>query len=120
MPKHTGGNAKVLWDSIQAILTLPDETRIFTGHDYQPDGREPQWESTVAEQKAGNIHMAKYRTEAEFVTARDARDATLPMPKLILHAWQVNMNGGRLPEPESNGRRYIKLPLDVLTGADWG
>ena len=115
-----GGNANVLWDSIQAILALPDETRIFTGHDYQPGGREPQWESTVAEQKAGNIHIAKYRTEAEFVTARDARDATLPMPKLILHALQVNMNGGRLPEPESNGRRYIKLPLDVLTGADWG
>ncbi|MDP2696711.1 MBL fold metallo-hydrolase [Thalassospira sp.] len=114
-----GGNAKVLWNSIQAILALPDETRIFTGHDYQPGGREPKWESTVAGQKATNIHLAGYRTEAEFVAVRDARDATLPMPKLILHALQVNMNGGRLPEPESNGRRYIKLPLDVLTGAHW-
>lgn len=115
-----GGSAKALWDSIQAILALPDETRVFTGHDYQPGGRQPMWESTVAEQKATNIHMAKYRTEAEYVAAREARDRTLPMPKLILHALQVNTNGGRLPEPESNGRRYLKIPLDLLTGAPWG
>ncbi|MGE4482711.1 MBL fold metallo-hydrolase [Acidocella sp.] len=115
-----GGDAKALWNSIQAILALPDETRLFTGHDYQPGGRAPQWESTVAEQKARNIHMARYKTQAEFVAMRDARDATLPMPKLILHALQINMNGGRLPRPESNGQRYIKLPLDVLTGANWG
>jgi len=115
-----GGSAKALWDSIQAILALPDETRVFTGHDYQPGGRQPMWESTVAEQKATNIHMSKYRTEAEYVAAREARDRTLPMPKLILHALQVNTNGGRLPEPESNGRRYLKIPLDLLTGAPWG
>ncbi len=114
-----GGDAGVLYRSIQAILALPDETRIFTGHDYQPDGREPMWESTVAEQKAKNIHMAKLKTEAEFVEMREARDKTLPMPKLILHALQINTNGGRLPEPESNGRRYLKFPLDALEGAAW-
>ena len=115
-----GGSAAVLWRSIQDILALPGETRIFTGHDYRPGGREPKWESTVAEQKAGNVHMAKHRTEAEFVAAREARDATLPMPKLILHALQVNTNAGRLPEPEANGRRYLKIPLDLFKGAAWG
>jgi glyoxylase-like metal-dependent hydrolase (beta-lactamase superfamily II) len=115
-----GGSAAALWASIQAILALPDDTRIFTGHDYQPGGREPLWESTVAEQKAKNSHMSKYLTEADYVAAREARDATLPMPKLILHALQVNTNGGRLPEPEANGTRYLKIPLDLLKGAPWG
>ncbi len=114
-----GGSASRLWRSIEEILALPDETRIFTGHDYQPGGREPMWESTVAEQKAKNIHMSTCRTEAEFVAVREARDRTLPMPKLILHALQVNVNGGRLPEPEANGRRYLKFPLDALPGAAW-
>lgn len=114
-----GGSARRLWNSIQQILALPDETRIFVGHDYQPGGRAPMWESTVAEQKAANTHMSKCRTEAEFVAVREARDKTLAMPKLILHALQVNMNGGRLPEPEANGRRYLKFPLDVLGGAAW-
>lgn len=114
-----GGSARRLWRSIQEILSLPDETRLFTGHDYQPGGREPRWESTVAEQRAGNIHIAKCRTEEEFVELRQARDRTLPMPKLILHALQVNMNGGRLPEPEANGKRYLKFPLDALEGAAW-
>ncbi|MGB3388622.1 MAG: MBL fold metallo-hydrolase [Pseudaminobacter sp.] len=109
-----GGNATDLWNSIQTILSLPDETRLFTGHDYQPDGREPLWESTVAEQKAGNIHMARYRRQEEFIAARQARDKTLPMPKLILAALQVNINGGRLPEPEANGRRYLKIPLGLF------
>lgn len=114
-----GGSAATLWRSIQAILALPDETRVFTGHDYQPGGREPRWESTVAEQKAANIHMVKARTEVEYVALREARDRTLPMPKLILHALQINMNGGRLPAPEANGRRYLKIPLDLLEGAAW-
>lgn len=114
-----GGSAARLYRSIMEILSLPEATRVFTGHDYQPDGREPRWESTVAEQKAKNIHMSKCATEAEFVALREARDRTLPMPKLILHALQVNMNGGRLPEPEANGRRYLKLPLDTLPGAAW-
>jgi glyoxylase-like metal-dependent hydrolase (beta-lactamase superfamily II) len=115
-----GGSARRLWQSIQEILALPDKTRIFTGHDYQPGGREPRWESTIAEQKAANTHMSKCANEAEYVEVREARDRTLPMPKLILHALQVNMNGGRLPEPEANGKRYLKFPLDVLEGANWG
>ncbi|KFB09250.1 MBL fold metallo-hydrolase [Nitratireductor basaltis] len=114
-----GGSASRLWDSIQEILSLPDETRIFTGHDYQPGGREPKWESTVVEQKRENKHMAKCKTREEFIKVREERDQTLPMPKLILHALQVNMNGGRLPEPEANGKRYLKFPLDALEGAAW-
>ncbi|TCT06917.1 MBL fold metallo-hydrolase [Aquabacter spiritensis] len=114
-----GGSAKVLWQSIQDILALPDATRIFTGHDYQPDGRDPLWESTVAEQKAQNIHLTRCPDEASFVALREARDRTLAMPKLILHALQINTNGGRLPEPESNGVRYLKIPLDLLEGAAW-
>lgn len=115
-----GGSATVLWKSIQDILALPDETRMFTGHDYQPGGREPRWESTVAEQKARNIHMSVHKTEAAFVAAREARDRTLPMPKLILHALQINTNAGRLPEPEDNGRRYLKIPLDLFQDTAWG
>ncbi|SCW80733.1 MBL fold metallo-hydrolase [Ancylobacter rudongensis] len=114
-----GGSARVLWDSIQAILALPDETRLFTGHDYQPDGREPMWESTVAEQKAGNIHMVRCTTQEAFVAVREARDRSLAMPKLILQSLQINTNGGRLPVPESNGVRYLKIPLDLLKGAVW-
>ena len=115
-----GGSAKRLWQSIQEILALPAETRLFTGHDYQPGGREPKWESTVAEQKTRNTHISKLPTEAEFVEVREARDRTLPMPKLILHALQININGGRLPEPEADGKRYLKFPLDALQGANWG
>jgi len=114
-----GGSASRLWDSIQQILALPDKTRIFVGHDYQPDGRGPRWESTVAEQKAKNTHVSKCKTKDEFVALRKARDKTLAMPKLILHALQVNMNGGRLPAPEANGKRYLKFPLDVLERAAW-
>lgn len=109
-----GGSAARLWHSIQGILALPEDTRVFVGHDYQPGGRQALWESTVAAQKAENIHLAAARGEAEFVALREARDRTLPMPRLILHALQVNMNGGRLPEPEANGRRYLKFPLDGL------
>jgi len=113
-----GGSAKVLWKSIQAILSLPDETRLFTGHDYEPDGRAAKWESTVAEQKRCNPHLANTNEES-FIALREARDKTLPMPKLILHALQVNIRGGRLPEPESNGRRYLKFPLDALENSTW-
>ncbi|MEI9424815.1 MBL fold metallo-hydrolase [Mesorhizobium sp. Cs1299R1N1] len=109
-----GGSAARLWRSIQDILALPEETRLFVGHDYQAGGREPMWESTVGAQNATNIHLVAARSEAEFVALREARDRTLPMPRLILHALQVNMNGGRLPEPEANGRRYLKFPLDGL------
>lgn len=113
-----GGDARVLWKTIQAILALPEETRIFTGHDYQQGGRAPRWESTVADQKKSNSHVAGL-TEEEFVALRTKRDKTLPMPKLILHALQVNIRGGRLPEPEPNGKRYLKFPLDALQGAAW-
>ena len=113
-----GGDARALWKSIQDILALPDETRIFTGHDYQPGGRAPRWESTVADQRKFNPHFAGV-TEEAFVTLRTKRDKTLPMPKLILHALQVNICGGRLPEPEANGKRYLKFPLDALEGAVW-
>lgn len=115
-----GGSAATLWRSIQSILSLPDKTRLFTGHDYRPGGRAPQWESTVGQQKRENIHLRRAGTEAEFVALREARDRDLPMPKLMLHALQVNIRGGRLPEPESDGRRYLKIPLDALRGAAWG
>jgi glyoxylase-like metal-dependent hydrolase (beta-lactamase superfamily II) len=113
-----GGNAHRLWQSIQRILSLPDETRLFTGHDYQPGGRPPAWESTVAQQKATNVHV-KGQDEASFVKLRTGRDRTLPMPKLILSALQVNIAGGRLPAPENNGRRYLKIPLDALDNPVW-
>ena len=111
-----GGNASVLWKSIQTLLSLPDETRLFTGHDYRPGGREARWESTVAEQKRSNPHLAN-KNEAEFVALRNARDKMLPMPKLILHALQVNIAGGRLPDPEANGTCYLKFPLNALVRA---
>jgi glyoxylase-like metal-dependent hydrolase (beta-lactamase superfamily II) len=109
-----GGSAEDLYQSIQAILSLPDETRLFTGHDYMPAGRPARWESTVGEQKRENIHLKGNPSEAEFAVFRRARDATLAMPKQILHALQVNMNGGRLPEPEANGKVYLKIPIGAL------
>jgi glyoxylase-like metal-dependent hydrolase (beta-lactamase superfamily II) len=114
-----GGSAGVLWSSIQRILALPDGTRLFTGHDYMPGGREPRWESTVKQQKSENIHLTRAETEVEFIAIREKRDRELAMPKLILHSLQVNIRGGRLPEPESNGKRYLKIPLDALEGAAW-
>lgn len=113
-----GGNAHRLWQSIQRILALPDETRLFTGHDYQPGGRPPAWESTVVQQKAANAHVSG-QDEASFVKIRNDRDRTLPMPKLILSALQVNIAGGRLPSPEDNGCRYLKIPLDALDNPAW-
>lgn len=109
-----GGSAATLYDSIQRILSLPDETRLFTGHDYMPGGRPPAWESTVAEQKRSNKHFGPKPTREQYVKIREARDRTLPMPKLILHALQVNMRGGRLPAPEDNGRVYLKIPIGAL------
>ena len=114
-----GGSASALWKSIQRIIALPDAARLFTGHDYCPGGRKPAWESTVAQQKTENVHLTKAKTEAEFIALREARDRELPMPKLILHSLQVNIRGGRLPEPEDNGKRYLKIPLDPLKGAAW-
>lgn len=113
-----GGSAKALWNSIQNILKLPDETRIFTGHDYQPGGRKPLWETSVEETKRLNSHIAGIDEDA-FIKLREGRDKTLPMPKLILHALQVNIQGGRLPDPEDNGERYLKFPLNALETAVW-
>jgi glyoxylase-like metal-dependent hydrolase (beta-lactamase superfamily II) len=114
-----GGDARALWRSIQAILQLPEDTRLFPGHDYMPGGRAPAWESTVRQQMAENVHLRKASSEDEFVAMRQERDAKLPMPKLILHALQVNIAGGRLPSPEENGKRYLRIPLDALTSAVW-
>lgn len=113
-----GGDAEALWHSIQAILALPDETRLFTGHDYQPGGREACWESTVAEQRARNIHLTAHAGREAYVAARRARDRTLPIPRLMLHALQINCAAGGMPPPESNGQRYLKIPLNLLS-APW-
>ncbi len=109
-----GGDAHQLYRSIQAILALPDATRLFTGHDYAPGGRAPLCVATVAEQKAQNSHFKDNPDETTFVERRTARDRTLPLPKLMLAALQINIRGGRKPEPEPNGRAYLKLPLDYF------
>ena len=109
-----GGSAEALYRSIRAILALPDETRLFTGHDYRPGGREARWESTVGEQKRSNIHLKAAPGETEFVVLRQKGDAELSMPRLILHSLQVNLMGGRLPEPAANGRSYLKIPIGAL------
>jgi uncharacterized protein (TIGR01244 family) len=114
-----GGNAAQLWRSIQDILALPEDTRVFTGHDYMPNGREPRWESSVAEQKTHNPHVKPPMDERRFVQVREGRDRQLPMPKLILHALQINVRGGRLPDLAPNGRRYLRIPLDSLWNAEW-
>ncbi len=109
-----GADTGALYDSIMRILALPDETRLFTGHDYHPNERPAAWESTVAEQKRSNIHFKDRPSRDDFIALRQKRDKSLPMPRLILHALQVNMRGGRLPPPEDNGRSYLKLPLGAL------
>ncbi|MEI4234627.1 MBL fold metallo-hydrolase [Roseovarius sp. D22-M7] len=111
-----GGDAAILHDSIARILALPDDTRVFVGHDYAPGGREPLCESTVRQQRETNIHIRDGFTKADYVATRDKRDATLPLPKLMLAALQINIRGGRLPEPEANGQRYLKIPLNQFEG----
>lgn len=107
-----GGSAKVLYHSLQQILALPGETRLFVGHDYCKDGREPMWEATVAEHKAKNIHLKDGTPEADYVALREKRDATLALPDRMLHALQVNLRGGRLPDPESDGNSYLRIPAN--------
>ncbi|HWV53148.1 MBL fold metallo-hydrolase [Pseudorhodoplanes sp.] len=109
-----GGSASTLYDSIQRILALPDATRLFTGHDYRPNGRPAQWESTVAQQKRDNTHVGGGRDRTSYVAMREARDKTLPLPELMLAALQVNLRGGRLPDPEDNGRSYLKIPFNAF------
>lgn len=109
-----GGNAATLYRSIQRLLALPDATRVFVCHDYKAPGRDIYaWETTIADQRAANIHVHSGVDEQAFVAMREKRDATLSMPKLILPSIQVNMCGGQLPAPEDNGVRYLKLPLNV-------
>ncbi|WP_297366754.1 MBL fold metallo-hydrolase [Acidocella sp.] len=109
-----GGDAGVLYRSIRTLLGLPGETRLFMCHDYQPGGRAPMWETTVAAERAGNIHVHEGISEAAFVAMRTARDKTLDMPVLILPAVQVNMRAGHFPPPEANGVSYLKIPLNML------
>lgn len=109
-----GGDARTLYRSIQRVLALPPQTRLFMCHDYGPNGRDIRWETTVAEQRAHNIHARDGITEDEFVRTRKARDKTLDMPRLIIPSLQVNMKAGELPAPDASGKRFLKVPLDGL------
>jgi glyoxylase-like metal-dependent hydrolase (beta-lactamase superfamily II) len=109
-----GGDARTLFRSINKVLSLPGATRLYMCHDYQPGGREVKFVSTVAEQRQENIHVRNGISEEEFVAMRHARDLTLSMPTLILPSVQVNMRAGQMPEPEANGTRYIKIPLNAV------
>ncbi len=109
-----GGSAADLYASTRRILALPPETRVFAGHDYGPGGRPYAWESTVGNQRAPNLHLRDGSSEQEFVSLREARDAGLDLPNLILPSVQVNIRGGALPSPEDNGVSYLKIPLNAL------
>ena len=109
-----GGDAAQLYQSIQRLLALPVETRLFVCHDYPPSQREPVWQSTVAQQRAANIHVHDGVDEAQFVAMRQARDATLAVPTLILPSVQVNVRAGHLPPPADDGRHYLQMPINAL------
>ena len=109
-----GGDAHALFRSTRRVLSLPPATRLFMCHDYGPNGRDIRWETTVAEERAHNIHVRDGVTEEAFVTMRTTRDATLSMPRLIVPSIQVNMRAGQLPPAEDNGQRFLKVPLDSL------
>lgn len=109
-----GGSAPMLYRSIRKLLNLPGETKVHVCHDYPPEGREAQWVATVAAHRQHNVHVHDGVSEGQFVAMRMARDATLDMPTLILPAIQVNIRGGELPEPEANGVRYLKIPVNTL------
>lgn len=109
-----GGDAKTLYQSIQKLLALPDETIMYLCHDYPSQGRKHCPTTTIAAQKLGNIHVKEGINEAEFVEMRERRDATLEMPRLIIPSVQLNINAGHFPEPEDNGTRYLKVPLNAL------
>lgn len=109
-----GGDARILYRSIRRVLSLPAEMRLFMCHDYGPNGRDIRWETTVAEQRAHNIHVHDGVTEDAFVAVREARDKTLGMPRLIIPSLQVNMRAGALPEPDDSGKRFLKVPINGL------
>lgn len=109
------GSAAALFDSVQQLYRLPEQTRVYLCHDYLPEGRQQyQCQTTIQAQKQGNIHIHAGADKGEFVAMRNHRDACLAMPKLILPAIQINMDAGRMPEPEQNGIRYLKLPLNYF------
>ena len=108
-----GGDAGELYDSIQKVLSLPDETRLFMCHDYGPNGRSIQWETTVLDQKTNNIHVGKNKTRDDFIKFRTERDAQLAMPKLIIPALQVNMRAGEVPT-DDHGNKVLKVPVNGL------
>ncbi len=112
------GSAEDLYDSVQKLYALPDSTRVFVGHDYQPGGREVRWQTTIGASKAKNPQLDARTDRATFVAARRARDATLAAPRLLLPSVQVNIDAGRLPTPHANGNRYLMVPLNVLRPAD--
>jgi glyoxylase-like metal-dependent hydrolase (beta-lactamase superfamily II) len=109
-----GGDAATLYRSVRRILSLPDQTRLFMCHDYGPNGRDIQWESTVGEEIDHNIHVGQGTDEETFVAMREARDRTLELPKLIIPSIQVNIRGGNLPEPDETGKRHLKVPINEL------
>ncbi|MEE2878413.1 MAG: MBL fold metallo-hydrolase [Pseudomonadota bacterium] len=110
-----GGDAGTLFDSIQKLFALPGQTRVFLCHDYKAPGRDEfVWETTIAEEKANNIHVKEGTSREAFIKMRTERDAKLAMPKLILPSVQINMRAGNMPEPEANGQRYMKLPINAL------
>ncbi len=110
-----GGDARTLFRSIRRLMQLPAETRVFLCHDYKaPQRDEFVWETTIGAQRTGNVHVHEGITEDGFVDMRTKRDATLGMPRLILPSIQINIRAGHLPEPDSNGTRYLKLPLNRL------
>ncbi|MBO6756279.1 MAG: MBL fold metallo-hydrolase [Roseibium sp.] len=109
-----GGDAGVLYDSIQKVLALPDDMRLFMCHDYGPNGRDIQWETTVGDEKVHNIHVGGGKTKEEFVKFRTERDAQLDMPKLIIPSLQVNMRAGQLPPADEDGKTFLKVPVNGL------
>lgn len=109
-----GGDARQLFHSIKRVLELPAQMRLYMCHDYAPGGRDIRWQTTVAEQQANNIHVREGISEDEFVAMREARDATLGLPRLIIPSIQVNIRGGNLPEPDGNGKRHLKVPINEL------
>jgi glyoxylase-like metal-dependent hydrolase (beta-lactamase superfamily II) len=114
-----GGNARTLFRSIQKLLSLPSETRLFMCHDYKAPGRDHfAWETTLAEQRENNVHVGKNAADDDFVAMRENRDATLSAPTLLLPSIQVNIRAGRFPEAEANGVRYLKIPFTFKAGEE--
>lgn len=113
-----GGSAEALFDSVQRLYQLPDDTRVFVGHDYQPEGRALRWETTIGASKQKNPQLSASTTREAFVAMRKKRDAGMASPKLLFQSVQVNINGGRLPEQNANGARFLRLPINLFQPSD--